>query len=235
VSETQNAELAPPQVFNALKARPILKPDDRQVWTNVRETDCRTALSRGLRHYLSQASIDWFDGKTYQFINVFESWAEPEDPAEFPSLAIVAATDAQYDADRLGSPSIIKLEAQQEEEPTPARYIKISSEMVQEFELCIWATSPNERAALVAIVEDMLEPVDWMTGVRLELPFYFNSRATYEKLSVVYDDNEADAQRRWRQAIISLTATLSQIVPLGKLPYFRPQPRVEVVVEGADC
>lgn len=210
------------------RTRLITSPTDLQVYTFDREADTRSALARGLQEYLETASIDWFDGNRFEFREVHRTWAAPEDPALFPAASVVAAVPAEYEDDRLGSPQLITLE------DGTGRRIKIVAEMMQQFDLWIWGSTDNERAAMTAVVEDMLEPNDWMTGLRLELPFYFNSRATYEKVDIVYDDGEGGTQRRWRKSIMSITGNLSQIVPISPIPDMNPRLVVEVTV-GSGC
>lgn len=79
-----------------------------------------------------------------------------------------------------------------------------------------------------------MEPAEFMTGLRLELPYYFNVRATYEKLSMTYEDTGPDAQRRWRRTIMNIVGNIPQAVPVGDLPPMTTQPRV-TVIDGSAC
>ena len=73
-----------------------------------------------------------------------------------------------------------------------------------------------------------MNPAEFMTGLRLELPQYFNLRATYEPLNVVYEDDGESAQRRWRRAIITIAANLSVASPVGGIPTMSLQTQVDV-------
>jgi hypothetical protein len=77
---------------------------------------------------------------------------------------------------------------------------------------------PVERMALVAMLEDAFDPVDWMTGFVLELPHYFNERATFEKTGMDYIDGPMPAHRRMRAARFQLTGHCSQFRFVGLVP-----------------
>jgi len=210
-----------------LVARPILKADDLQYLSFNRERDCRTSLALGLSQYLSQLSIPWAGGRNLHFRKVLTSWAEPEEPSELPSATLVAVQDAVYEASQF-TPTVEKVA------DGTGRYLRFVAEMQQSFTLVIWATDPREREGLTAMVEDALEPTDFMTGLRLELPYYFNVRATYEKISMAYADSEHDAHRRWRRTVMTISANIPQAVPVGDLPFLAPQHQVEVS-DGSEC
>ena len=197
---------------DGLRSRVILDPDDRQVLTFIRYVDARTALARGLKEYFEQGAIDWINGRRLAFANVLQTWAEPETPAQFPSLVILGSAEAAYEeSGARRSSEITKVE------DGTNRYVRFSSELTQTFDLQIWTSDPTARSGLVALIEDMLEPTDFMAGLRLELPYYFGVRASYEKIGLSYVDDESDAQRRWKLAVIHLHGTICQIVPIGNL------------------
>jgi hypothetical protein len=75
-----------------------------------------------------------------------------------------------------------------------------------------------ERMALTAMLEDAFEPVDWMTGFRLELPHYFNTRATFEKTGMDYVDGPVQAHRRIRAVHFQLVGVCSQYRFVGLVP-----------------
>jgi hypothetical protein len=203
-----------------LQARAITRTDDIQRWSFVRETDARTAIARGLREHIERLSINWAGGRLLKFEKVFEVWGEPEEPAVFPSLAIVGEGPAEYQDSEM-APRLIQLT--EEKGDGSGRVIKQVSEVMQTFVLIVWCTDPVERQGLVSLVEDAMEPADYMTGLLLELPYYFNSRAIYERLSLAYEDSAEDARRRWRKALILATGTVTQIVPIGDMVLARPR------------
>jgi len=210
-----------------LQARAIVVAGDIQKLTYTRETDARTALALGLKQYLETVSIIWSGGRELRFVEVHQTWADPETPAKYPSASLVGLTPAEYEGAQF-TPQTVQVE------DGSGRYIRMVSELQQVFALVIWCTDPEERNGLVAAVEDAMEPADFMTGLRLELPFYFNLRATYEKTEVDYDDSGEDNQRRWRRAIMTITANVPQARPVGDLANMKHQQRVDVV-DGNAC
>ncbi len=73
-----------------------------------------------------------------------------------------------------------------------------------------------------------MNPANFMTGLRLELPQYFGLRATYEPLDVQYDDDAISAQRRWRKAIMTISANVPVATPVGGIPTMSAQTQVHV-------
>ena len=66
----------------------VSDPDTREAITARRETDARTALTRGLADYLRDLSITWEAGREVTLLRVLEAWAQPEELSKFPSAAI---------------------------------------------------------------------------------------------------------------------------------------------------
>ena len=205
----------------SLRARAVTRAGDKMQLTYVRETDTRDALAEGLQQYLQGLSIDWAGGRKLRFVEVQKVWAVPEDPARYPAAAVVADDPAIYDAAEM-TPVLVQVD------DGTKRYLRMVAEMRQNFDLVIWATDPRERAGLVSMVQDAMNPADFMTGLRLELPQYFGQRATYEPMDVLYDDDAASAQRRWRRAIMSITANIPVLVPVGGIPTMSTQTQVHV-------
>jgi hypothetical protein len=204
--------------FGIGTARLISRPNDEQELTYLRQFDACGALGQALVDYFQTMDLAWWDGRQVSFHNVFSTWAEPEEPAVYPSLCVLRAGAAIYDADRF-TPQTKRVKGGD---------IRLACELVQDFELHVWGENPEQLCSLVAGVEDMCEPVDFMTGFRLELPYYFSARATFEKLDVTYVEDPGDAQRGVRKAIIQLSGSVTQIVPLRRLPYMDPRVKVEV-------
>lgn len=197
-------------------ARLVRNARERVALTDRRETDCRTALTRGLKEYLEQCSALVIDadetgthGREVRFQKVLGGWADPEVPAVVPSACVLALDEGSYDASRL-TPKVFDLES--------GLSLQESSEFTQRLAIEVWAKDPIERMALVAMLEDALDPVEWMTGFKLVLPHYHATTALYLKQSSVYLDNEQNAQRNHRRAVIMLTASMVQYRRLGVVP-----------------
>ena len=86
----------------------------------------------------------------------------------------------------------------------------------------------KQRMGLVAMLEQQLDPTDFRYGLLLELPHYFNERASYEKTSMRYIDNEDSAQRRIRRAQITVTGRVP-VVRLASLPDMSARARTHTV------
>lgn len=202
-----------PLFYGGTDVTPVLRPDVPPTITNRHETDARTALTRGLARYLAGLVFEGGAGRILAFQGrVFESYADPETQAQFPSAVVLSDQPALYDASRLtpGAP-VDRLPS------TPEGNALLStSELTLDLTLDVWATENRSRSALVAGLEHALSPTDWMYGLRLDLPFYFGARAGYELQSVQYIDSEDSATRRYRRAsfVVSGRVPVYRIVPL---------------------
>jgi hypothetical protein len=215
--------------------RLITDSEDKQVWSAVRETDTKTALSRGLAEYLRGLTIE-FNGTQYAFERVFANYPNTEDLATYPSAIVYTIGDGQYDSTGF-SPKVNHQDRIPDHfgggfDPKNGRYIQTASELVYDLKVEIWANANEERQALVAMLEDALVPVDWRFGPLLELPHYHNARASYEKITLSYDDSEIDATRRYRRATITVRGKIPvvKVVQFGNFDAKRPV-RLEVDVE----
>jgi hypothetical protein len=184
-------------------------------------TDTRTALTRGLKEYLESLRGVLAGGRELRFVQVMQVWTDTEVPAKYPAACVTAPGTGTYDANAM-SPKTIKVPN------NPGVFLRQHSELVQDMTVEVWCTDVAERMAMVALVEDLFEPVDWMTGFRLELPHYYNARATFEKMALTYIDSGDDAQRRWRRAVFAVRGTVPQLRAFGEVPLMRPRTELEV-------
>jgi hypothetical protein len=201
-------------------ARPLTSlvrdPNFRPELTAYRESDVHTAMARGLAEYLSQQSID-IGGRLLR-LTTFSTWAEPEQNVSYPALG-VGAGSGKYA--RGFTPKVVSTIANE------ARLFGYS-EFEQELTLELWATDPKERSYLVAMIEEALNPVDWMYGMRLLLPFYHSTTATYELNTSQFEDSSDDAMKKYRKASFSVTGSI-QTLRLLTLPKAQPRARLDVV------
>lgn len=201
-------------------ARPLTTlvrvPGFRPQLTGVRETDVHTAMSRGLAEYLSQQQID-IGGRLLR-LTTFSTWAEPEQNVSYPAAGVGAAS-GKYD--RSFTPKILE---------TLDADVRLFgySEFTQELTVELWATDPKERLYLVAMIEEALNPVDWMYGCRLQLPFYHGTTATYELTSSQYTDSADDAMKKYRKATFTVSGNV-QAIRLLRLPKAQPRLRLDGV------
>lgn len=194
----------------------------RHVLTAHRETDTHTALTRGVREYLEGMDITWDGGRVSRFAQVFDSWAAPEDIAEFPTAVVYALEPGRYDAADF-TPQTVMVG-----DPKLRLALRSSSELVLKLTVEVWTTDTLERMALAALLEDAVDPEDGMTGFILELPHYHNARAQFEVTNVQYVENAQNAQQRRRIVIFALDASVPKYTLARHVAPFRPRIKVEV-------
>lgn len=190
------------------QARLITQPDDREVLTARYEVDARTALTRSLKEYLEQLFIVDGAGGEHRLKQVVEVWAEPEDMAVLPSAAIYGAARGAWDSSQF-TPGInpdLRIAAPDN------RWVVKTCEYVQDLVIDLWAAEPPVRSILASMIEKNLSPVEWMYGMRLEVPYYHGARATFEPRYADYVDTEVQSAQRKRRA---------QLVVTGRIPVIR--------------
>lgn len=205
-----------------------MQPTERFRLTGTRTTDSKAAIQFGLKQYLEDLQID-FNGRLLTFKHVRQTWAEPEDDAEYPCAGIFSDEEGMY-GDEDGSNTKLSpgLLGGIPLEGIPDAYATVPCELVQTFKVQIWTTDPKERTAICAMVEDALNPVDWMYGFKLRLPHYHGAIAHFEPLGSIYEENEEDSRRRFRKVTVRLKAT----VPVIRAFYGRKKgvTRIQVAV-----
>lgn len=202
------------------RTRLVRDARDLQEWTWDRTADTRTALLLGLKEYLETLEID-NAGRAFRFRHVFDSHAEFEHKVEFPSAVVYALGTGSYDNDRL-SPETFYLK------DGSRRALRRIAELELDVTIDFWTTDRIERMSLMAMLEDALDPHEYMTGLRLELPHYHNVRATFEKLSSSYEDSPPEVQKRLWKGSVSLRGHIAQIQRVGVLAELRPSLRLTV-------
>ena len=181
-----------------------------------RECDVSTALARGLAEYLGQQTIEVSGRKLT--VSTYSTWAEPEANAALPAIGVAPSTGTY---ERSISPITMI-----EQVDHDVRLVAFT-EFEQEMQVELWASDPKERAYLSAMIEEALNPVDWMYGLRLVLPFYHGTTATYELKACQYLDNSDDSVNRYRKALFTVEATIT-VYRLLTLPDSRPALRLDV-------
>lgn len=205
------------------QSRLITRPNDLRVATPFRSTDATTALTRGLAQYAAGLSIALPGGRSLAFGKSYDAWAEPEDEAEdfYPSfIAYTYGKDGQYEAANL-TPTVSK------NRYPNGTYEVSGSELAVDIMCDVWATDPEERSGLVLMLEEAFAPVEWMEGFRLELPHYFNQRATFLASTVTYVGDEEDAISRYVKARFIVRGSVPRTRTLG---FAQAQPKVVTTV-----
>lgn len=231
---TTQTPLPPTEIFNGTGTVYssggclITRPSQQQVLTGNRETDARTALKRGLKNYLESLSFTAFGGREVSFNKVFDVWADHEEKAVFPSAIVHSVGEGTYDAAGL-TPSIDSKCVTND-----GAFLVKWAEYALNLRLEIWANDPEERIALMMMLEDALNPVDWMAGAKIELPHYHNQFAIYELKSSLFPDSETNVLSRTRLAYLTVTGQVS-VVRCTSLPLLSEVQTTTTVLDAADC
>lgn len=202
---------------------------DQQRLTLVRETDARTALTRGLSEFISALKTETPDGRRLKFSKVFKTWSEPEDSIRangpdtlnYPIAIVYASGEGKYDTSKL-APSTTPVPGTQE-------VLFSATEYVITLMIEFWTTDPVARMWLTAMLEDELLGEDGRYGIRLTLPHYFGVHVDFEVLSSQYQDSEGDAVRRIRKAVFQVEG---RVPVLKRQKYPQTVPARRVTVEG---
>lgn len=212
--------------------RLVTDPDRRSTPSLRRDCDAVTALKRGLREYLEQCSVEVW-GERVRFETVTDVWADPEDQSAYPGCSVQTSGEARYDGGRL-TPKLVPVAVGPELATDEGRrsYLVRYSEVAVSLVIELHTSAPEQRIACAMLLEDALNPVEWMSGFQLELPHYFNQRGVFEPVTSQMGDNMDDARRHYRPGSVILTGQIP-MVRARSLPLLRP--RLDLTVtEGGD-
>lgn len=206
----------------------VVDADAAQARTNLEETDAIGAMRRGLREYLSQVHKD-IAGVRVRFEEVFEEWATSDDEnVRYPSAAVLLS-DGNVTFDSTGfSTSIIA-----DDRLPDGRYVIKVAEAVTEFAIECHCSSPGERQSVSMLLEEALNPVDFMYGFALDLPHYFGQRAAFMVTAAELVDDAASARHGLRTIRAKVAGQVSVVRPRA-LPRMRPRFDAEVVDATSD-
>ncbi len=180
----------------------IIAVDDEQTLTIDREADAADAVTRGLAEYFHSLEST-IDGTAVRFKQVFSVWATPEDIATYPSAVVLKEGEVTY-----GDSSFTPQISQTEVKGVARSYLVSPCEIEMVVGVEIWTTDERERARIMAMIEDAIFPVEFMYGFRLELPFYFNARASFEPIGATFEDNPENAKTRQRKVTQRFNVTM---------------------------
>lgn len=194
--------------------------------TSRQDTDAMTALTRGLREYLSTVAID-VAGAVIRFQTVLEHWAEPNDIALYPGAAVQISGETNYDYAGF-TPTI-----DPRDRASDGQWITRVSELTTSITIEAHCSGAEQRVAVAMLLEAALNPVDWMYGFRLALPHYYNQVGVYEPVRGDFQDNAANARHNLRPFVVTLEARVPVRRP-RRLPEFQPKTTTIVVESPTD-
>lgn len=191
--------------------------------TNRCDTDCRSAITRGLAEYLKQLELPAGpQGRgPLRFESVVYNWEELKAPPSYPGVVVMAPEDGDYSHQNQGQTLItsddeVEITVPPAGEEPAARMHRLYASRPASYDtsitVTVWATDREERMWLCKMLEDwMVAPVLWMNGFRLTLPHYHGERATYLFEKSAYQEEAADAQRGIWKVIYRGNASVNQI------------------------
>ena len=195
----------------------VLDRDTKPLVTLHRECAAVRAPSRALAEYLSTLRFPFNEGKHVKLEEVRDLKAAPPDLASYPSAAVYPEGEGQYGGSE-DSPSF---------EPYLLRQDRAGSlfavgEVRQTIMVDLWTNNDEIREACLAMLEDGLAPVEWMSGFLLEMPHYHGLRSQFQLISMSFPDNDSDNLRGYRKAMVRLQATCP-FVRVFTLPELLPR------------
>lgn len=187
--------------------------------------DCSAAVApiRALTTYLESLTFPLDGHKRMKFAVVRALKAEPEDLAAYPAAAVFMEGEAQYGMEDGALQPIYDPSGDLDDGSS----LFLGGEVRVDLQVHVWTNEIEERENVMMALEDAFTPVEWMSGFLLEMPHYYNLRASYQFRSMSYEDTDADNQRRYRKLGIRIQATCPY-ARVFTLPRLRPAPAVEV-------
>ena len=209
------------------RTRLVLAPTEKEALTRFNDScDSRTAVCRGVMEYIQDLKVQAVGGRYLTIASANETWAQAEQQAQYPSIAVVPEGEGEYQATTFTSalgPQIGQPDG---------RWLSGRGTFSQELRIELYTNDPKSRAAMSYAIEQAFAPVDWMYGFRLVLPHYFNAIAVYEPLKISYPDTAETAIERLRTVVYHVSAQVS-LLALRSYPTLKPELRVEVTTGPA--
>ena len=188
--------------------------------TTIFNVDAVAAMQRGLKDYLDQIESE-DSGAPVRFMSVDTTWAEPNEDAVYPSAAVLLEGEPEFE------PTGLSTSLYDDDVMPDGTVVDKRADVTAMFRIVAHCATPGERNIIARMLEVALNPVHWMAGFWLELPFYGGQRATFLPVRAEYRDDEVLARHNLRPVIVFLEGRVSEVVPRN-LPKF--QPRIDVSV-----
>jgi hypothetical protein len=182
----------------------------REKFSRTATQDVRGAMATALAAYIAGLEFDPGDGSPlYKFAQVFDEWPSYLDRNVDPS-ACVLPNSWKY-GPALLTPVLI--EATWEPKGMPGWGLWKTAEAEVEFELSLRASSPVMREKLILGIEDAFQSTTREANrIILDLPTYYGVDARYSLLAGRVVDNEEQAAREQRDAVLTISAQANKVV-----------------------
>lgn len=191
--------------------------------TITRECAASRAACRALAEYLETLTFPVSGGLQQKFAVVRDLRAESEDLAKYPGACVFPDGEAQYGTDEGALHPIYD----ESGALIDGRQLFLMGELRTDLQVHVWTNEVEHREYALMMLEDAMSPVEWMNGFFLDMPHYHNLRASYQLMSMGYEDVDSDNQRRFRKCTLRVQATCpyARIFDLQRI---RPRAAVEV-------
>lgn len=201
----------------------VIEHGIKVVPTVNRECSAVRASCRALAEYLETLRFPVSGGLAQSFAVVRDLRAEPEDLAKYPGACVFPEGEPQYGTEE-GSLHPIYDESGTLVDGTQ---LFLMGEIKADLQVHVWTNEVEHREYVLMMLEDAMAPVEWMSGFFLEMPHYHNLRASYQLMSMGYEDVDSDNQRRYRKCTLRVQACCpyARIFDLARI---RPRADVEV-------
>jgi hypothetical protein len=199
------------------------------VLTTRREYDHERAVFQAVVDYLRTLRIESVDQRQVALASISPGQAELETDIQFPAAVVTSFGGATEDANGLGQ----AYNGQGERivhAPSGKYWILVkTAEASISLSVECFANDPIERSLVQQMVQDACNPVDWMAGFRLKIPYYHGVFATFLLTETRKTDSSEDAQRR----LFSCTFTIRATIPVLRLmgPFAPLKTRFQLDVE----
>lgn len=197
------------------------------VLTARRTVDARTGLARGIADYLRSLSIEIEGGRVIGLDVVRDTWVETEDkqggiaPDGSAEIIHTGAAIKTMGPAALADPSFSGTRASDENRVGENTWLLSKSDLLQKFTIEVYAEDPEARVGLAMMLEDAWNPVEWMGGWMMDLPYYYGARAQYALDEIEFIDSEQNALQRQNLAIFTVHGSVPQLrahrFPIAKL------------------
>lgn len=198
-----------------LEAELVTDPDRKPVLTVRQACSASRALCRGLAQYLARLQQTTVAGGRVQLIQaVFDTMPEEQDLVQYQRGVLGAVLPRQpgaLDASSLTPQAPVEVKGPVKD--TLGRYPQVQAiaELNQVLGVEIWGTEASDQDAFALMLEQALNPVDWMYGLRLSLPFYFGLHATYEPRTTFDLTTSEEAKQRIRRVQMEVMASVKMM------------------------
>lgn len=174
--------------------------------TARQDFDVHTAITMGLGSYLMQLDGE-IAGRSTKLVSVVSDWADAADGDRgMPSAAVHAEEVGKYETNSGMAPGK-PIEVGPIDDPTKIPALTTSAMYaLDELMIDTWCDDKVIRAGVRRMLEDGLNPVQWMAGFRLILPRYHGAIATFLLLSAQLTDNQDSTRAGLRMITLRLRA-----------------------------